>query len=132
MKNLLLIFFNHERYQTISVICVIVFLIFMMSCSPKCHSILDPSKRITKIQLDGEIALLQSRIDNELRSLEQQEALQTLFLSLAQSYAATGVINPMSALTGALALLSTGAVIDNARKRKEIKTFTNSETLKQS
>jgi len=121
VKKLLSILFNHERYQTISVICVLVFLIFMFSCSPKCHSILEPSKRITKIELDGEITLLQARIDNELRSLEQQEAIQTLFLSLAQSYVATGVINPASAVTGALALLSTGAVIDNARKRREIK-----------
>lgn len=124
MKKSLSELFNHERYQTIAVILTITMLIWMMSCSPKCHSILEPGKQITRIELDGEVALLQSRIDNELQNLEQQKAIRTLLLSLAQGYATTGGFNPVSALTGVLALLGTGAVIDNTRKRKEIKKLT--------
>lgn len=121
MKKLLSILFNHERYQSISVILVAIMLIFMSSCSPKCRSILNPEIQITRIELDGEIALLQSRINSELDNLEQQEAVRSLLINLAQSYAVTGGFNPLSALTGAIALLGTGAVIDNTRKRKEIK-----------
>ena len=132
MKKLLSALFNHERYQSIAVVCVAVFLVFMYSCRPKCRSIFDPARQITREELNGEVALLQSRINNELDNLEQQEAIRTLLLSLAQNYAATGVFNPLSALTGAIALLGTGAVIDNARKRKEIKkllTYTTESCL---
>lgn len=121
MKKLLSTLFNHERYQSISIILCAIMLCFMASCTPKCHSILDPSKQITQTELEGEIALLQSRIDVEIETLEQQEAVRTLLLSLAQTYVVGGGFNPMSALTGVIALLGTGAVIDNTRKRKEIK-----------
>lgn len=123
MKKLLNELFNHERYQTISIILTVIFLLLMYSCRPQCNSILDPSKKITREELNGEIALLQSRIDSELKNIEQQEAIRTLLLSLAQNYAATGVFNPLSALTGAIALLGTGAVIDNARKRRDLKKY---------
>ena len=126
VKNLLLTLFNHERYQTISVLLCTVMLVWMSSCSPKCHSLLDPTKEITKTELDGEVSYLQSRIDAEIESLEQQEAIRTLLLSLAQSYVTTGTFSPLSALTGAIALLGTGAVVDNVRKRRDIKKLSTS------
>lgn len=117
LKNL----FNHERYQTLSVIAAGGMLLWMLSCQPMANSLLDPTKKVTQVELEGEIALLQSRIDKELQSLEQQAAIRNLLLNLAQTYATTGTFNPLSALTGAIALLATGAVIDNGRKRREIK-----------
>lgn len=121
MKNLLNALFNHERYQTIAVMLCAAMLIWMFSCQPKAHSILDPTKRITRTELNGEVELLTARIDNEMLSLERQEAIRMLLLNLASTYATTGAFNPMSALTGALALFSTGVFIDNSRKRKDIK-----------
>lgn len=121
MKKLLTTLFNHERYQSVAVILTACLLIWMSACQPKCHSLIDPTKQITRTELDAEITLLQSRIDSEFENLEQQEAIRTLLLNLAQTYAVGGGFSPLSALTGAIALLGTGAVIDNTRKRKEIK-----------
>lgn len=120
MKKLLLTLFNHERYQSLSIIAACCVLVWMSSCSPKCGSILEPGKQITRTELDGEIALLQSRIDTELKNLEQQEAIRTLLLNLAKTYTTTGTFDVMSALTACLGLVGTGAVIDNVRKRRDV------------
>jgi len=120
-KKLLSELFNHERYQSISVILAACLLLFMYSCNPKCSSILFPDKKITQAELQGEIGLLQSRIDVATADLEQQQAIRILLIGLANSYAQTGVFSPMSALVGVLGLLGTGAAVDNVRKRKAVK-----------
>lgn len=123
LKNLLRFLFNHERYQTVSVILCVIMLSFMLSCQPKCNSLITPGKKITSEELQGEVDLLNSRIQSEIKSLEQQEAIRTLLLSLAQTSISAGSFNITSALTGAIALLGAGAFIDNTRKRKTIKTL---------
>lgn len=120
MNEFLKTLFNHERYQTISIILTAIFLIFLSACEPRCHSLIDPQKKITRTELNGEIELLQSRIDSELQDLEQQEAIRTLLLSLANQYVATGAFPVIPAITGAITLLGAGAVVDNVRKRKDV------------
>ena len=123
MKKFLKTILNHERYQSIAVVACVVMIIFMSSCRPKCNSLLTPNQKITAEELQGEIELLNGKIQSEVKSLEQQEAIRTLLLSLAQTSIAAGSFNITSALTGAIALLGTGAFIDNTRKRKTIKTL---------
>ena len=120
MKKLLKQLFNHERYQSISIILTITFMIFLSACEPTCHSLIDPAKKITRIELDGEVALIQARVDTELKDLEQQAAIRALLISLATQYASSGTFPIGTALTGAIALLGTGAVIDNFRKRADV------------
>ncbi len=124
MKKLLSTLFNHERYQTISILLAAGLLLWMTSCTPKLKSILEPGRVITQTELQGEVALIQSRIDSGLENIAQQEAVRTLLLSLAQAYTVAGTFNPMSALTGVLALVSAGGIIDNTRKRRIIKRLT--------
>ena len=120
---------NHERYQSCSIILCVVMIIFMASCRPRCNSLINPGTKITAEELQGEVELLNGRIQSEIKSLEQQEAIRTLLLSLAQTSIAAGSFNITSAATGAIALLGTGAFIDNTRKRKTIKTLSvNSKT----
>lgn len=120
MKKLLKLLFNHERYQSISIILTVLFLIFLSACEPTCHSLLDPAKKITRTELNGEIDLIQARIDTELKDLEQQAAIRQLLISLASQYATSGTFPIGTAITGAIAMLGTGAVIDNFRKRKDV------------
>lgn len=125
MKKLLKMLFNHERYQSISVILTLIFVIFLASCDPQAKSLIDPGKKISRLELDGEIALLQARIDTELKSLEQQEAIRTLLLNLAATAARTGTFPFTEAILGAVGMLGTGAVIDNVRKRRDVTKLEN-------
>ena len=121
MRKLLLALFNHERYQTLSVIAVAILVITLSSCTPKCHSILTPTKQINQLELEAEVEILNAKIQTEFESLEQQAKLKQLLFDTAKVSIATGSFDPMSAATAVIGLLGGGAMIDNARKRKIIK-----------
>ncbi|MGE0021990.1 MAG: hypothetical protein AB7S72_20150 [Draconibacterium sp.] len=121
MNKLLITLFNHERYQSISVIVAIAILIALFGCQPKCSSLLDPEKKITETELQGEIALLQSRADSAYLSIDQQKNLQAFLLNQAEVFAGGNVVNPLSVVMGIAGILGIGAATDNVRKRLEVR-----------
>lgn len=121
MKKLLDTLFNHERYQTISVIACALLLTFFYACDPKCKSIIEPGQSVTRAELEMEIETVIAKTNIGYASLEQQEQLRKLLFEQAQAYATTGAINPFAIMTSIGALLGLGATVDNVRKRKVIK-----------
>lgn len=124
MKKLLDTLFNHERYQTISLLIATGLLLWFLGCEPKCKSLIDPTQRITRGELDIEIEILISKANLEYASLEQQEKLRDFLLQQALTSASTGTVNPIALMTSVAALLGLGATADNVRKRKVIKRLT--------
>lgn len=125
MKKFLDLLFNHERYQSISVILICIALIFFFSCEPECNSILEPEKKITQTELEAEIAIVKTRTEKAHLSLEQQQELLNFLFENAILVSQTGTFTPMPFLTGIAAIFGIGATVDNVRKRKEIKTLKN-------
>lgn len=124
MKKLLDTLFNHERYQTISFLVVLVLLFWFLGCEPKCKSIIDPTLQVTRSELDMEIDWIIKKANIEYTSLEKQEELREFLLQQAITAASTGTVNPIALMTSAAAILGLGATVDNVRKRKEIKRLT--------
>jgi len=125
MKNLLLLLFNHERYQSISVIAACLMLLWFFGCPSQCPSILDPAKKVNAIELKAELDFLISKAESGRASIAQQEHLKNLVLQQAILASQTGTINPVALFSSIGAILGTGAVIDNVRKRKEIKSMSD-------
>lgn len=124
MKNILDTLFNHERYQTISIIIAAALLLYFYGCEPKCKSITKPRQQVTRAELDAEVESIIAKANIGYISLEQQEELRQLLFQQALTAAATGTINPIALMTSVGALLGLGATVDNVRKRKEIKRLT--------
>jgi len=124
MKNLLLTLFNHERYQSVSIITCAVLLLFFYGCEPKCKSIINPNTQSSRSELDAEIEILVSRANSGYASLEQQEQLRQLLFEQTIASATSGTVNPVALMTSIGAILGLGATVDNVRKRKEIKRIT--------
>jgi len=121
MKKLLETLFNHERYQSISIIVCSLLLLYFYGCEPKCKSIITPDENVTRSELDLEIEQVIAKANIGYASLEQQEELRDLLFEQALTAASSGTINPIAILTSAAAILGVGATADNIRKRKEIK-----------
>jgi len=121
MKNLLSTLFNHERYQTISVIACALLLIWFYGCEPMCESTLFPGTKISRAELDSEIDIFITKVNTGYATLEQKEQLRQLLFEQALQSAATGAFNPIALMTSVGAILGLGATADNIRKRKEIK-----------
>lgn len=124
MKKLLSTLFNHERYQTISIIVCGLLLLFFYGCEPKCKSITQPNLHVTRAELDIEVESIIAKANIGYASLEQQEELRQLLFQQALAAASTGTVNPLSLFTSVGILLGVGATVDNVRKRKEIKRLT--------
>lgn len=124
MKKLLTILFNHERYQSISIIVCAALLLYFYGCEPKCKSLIDPSTKINRAELDIEVESIIAKANASYISLEQQEELRQLLFQQALAAASTGSVNPLSLFSSIGILLGVGATVDNVRKRKEIKRLT--------
>jgi len=125
MKNLLLTLFNHERYQTISIIAAGILLIGFYGCEPKCFDPMNPAERITRSELDITIENFIAKSNAGYASLEQQEEMRAFLLEQAIRSGTSGTVNPLALITSAAAIMGMGAGVDNVRKRKEIKKLTS-------
>lgn len=125
MQKLLSTLFNHERYQTISIIIAALLLVYFYGCDPKCKSIYNPAETVTRTELDIEIDTLIAKANAGYASLESQEQLRQVLFNQALIAASTGTINPIALFTSIGTILGLGATVDNVRKRKEIKKLAN-------
>lgn len=121
MKELLTMLFNHERYQSISIIIVAGCVIWLSACQSKCQSLLHPEKKITRTQLQIELDTILAQAEANTITLDQQDLLKNLLFQQSLLAAQTGTVNPFAVLTSLGSILGVGAVIDNKRKRKVIK-----------
>lgn len=128
IKKLIETLFNHERYQTISIIVAALLLLYFFGCVPKCKSIFNPAETVTRAELDIEIDILIAKANAGYASIESQEELRELLFQQAILAATTGTINPIALLTSVGAVLGVGATVDNVRKRKVIKKLSNDQT----
>lgn len=124
MKKLLETLFNHERYQTISLLIAAVLLIWFLGCEPKCKSIISLDRTVTRAELELEIESVITKANMGFASLEKQEQLRDLLFQQVLLGASTGQVNVLALMTSIGATLGLGAAADNIRKRKEIKRLT--------
>jgi len=112
---------NHERYQSVTVVTVIVIIVILYGCTPKCASIINPDRQITRDQLNIELDELNARITNAYTDLDRKEQLQRLIADQTIKGLTTGTIDPLGLITSAIAVLGIGAAADNVRKRRSIR-----------
>ena len=126
MKNFLLLLFNHERYQSISVIICIVLLVVCYGCQSKIDSLVYPGKLITRAELDIELDTLIATAELRYSRLDQQDQLKEALYQIGSLTAQTGSFNPQGLVTTLFSVLGVGALTDNVRKRLEIKKLSKS------
>jgi len=126
MKKLLLALFNHERYQTISIIFSLLLLVVWLGCDPKASSIRNPAIKLNRTQLQAELDGIIAQVQNSVTDMNKQEELLNYLFQQSVIIGQTGAVNPIGILVGLGGILGIGAGIDNARKRKTIKTLEKS------
>lgn len=125
MKTLLDKLFNHERYQTIAIVITIGLLVFFYGCPSSTPSLFAPERRVTRHELQAELDMLLIKAQQGFAHIEQQESIKNLIFEQALIAVQTGTINPIAVFTSIAAIIGIGATVDNARKRKEIKSLKN-------
>jgi len=114
-------FFNHERYQSISVAVVLILLIIIYGCESTVDSIQTPGTRINRSELENEINYLLMVAETRAEQLNQQDELKTTLYKIGITTAQSGTLNPIGAISAIAGILGIGAAADNVRKRRDIK-----------
>jgi hypothetical protein len=112
---------NHERYQIVTIIVVIGFMIYLQGCPSTCPSMITDNHRVTRNELKAEVDLLLARAGERIRTLDQQDAFKKLIAENALLFTASGTVNPVGLMTVAFSILGIGATVDNIRRRKDEK-----------
>jgi len=123
MAKLLDTLFNHERYQTLSVIAGVLLLIWFWGCQSEVTSLLEPEQKVNRQELELELNSIMAVAEMRFAQMDQQDELKQFLMQQALLVGQTGTINPFALLTSIGAILGIGATVDNVRKRKELKSL---------
>lgn len=118
----ILTFLNHERYQVVAALVCLFLLIYGLSCQSSVTSITDPQLKITRDELTSEVETFIAKAERKYVDLDRQDELKALLFDKFMLYTQTGVFNPIGILPTIFAILGVGAITDNVRKRKVIRT----------
>jgi hypothetical protein len=109
------------------VICVMLTL-YIAGCQSTVASLSDPDKRITRPELDAEVAYLQAQITAKYEDLEKQEAIGKLITDQALLFSQTGQFNPTGLINLLVSIGGIGFGLDQRRKLVTAKTQITSLT----
>ncbi len=108
----------------------IVFLFYIFSCEPTTRSMLDPTRKVTRLELTSEAELLMAKFQVKVNELDRQSDLRNFILQQTLVVAQSGTINPIGIVTGLLAIMGIGATADDIRLRRQRKNQITYEPIK--
>jgi len=103
----------------IASIAALALLVFAYGCQPQTTSLIDPTEKVTRSELDWEIETLLAKSKIRLADLERQEELRSLLFEQTFIIAETGTVNPLGLITALMAIMGIGAGVDDVRLRKK-------------
>lgn len=127
---------RHNQGFFVSLLICIPIGVWFYGCDSTTQSLLDPSVKVTKPELQFEYSSEIRRLENELEDLKsqadlrlqdiaRQDEIKAALYNHAVGWTSGQPINPVGLLTTLGGILGIGAVIDNRRKDVLIKTMKN-------
>lgn len=113
---------NHERYQTIAILVVVIFLLWFFGCESKVRSLTNPQTLVSRTELSAEVDFYLAQVEIRFRDLDRQDEFKRILTETATIAAQGGNINIVGLILANLGVLGVGAAVDNVRKRKVIRT----------
>jgi len=130
---------RHNQGLFVALIICGGLLVWTFGCESKVSSLIEPSKMVTREELNIEISREQQRLESELsvltkqaelkqQQLDRQDAIKQKLFEFAAVTAEAGTVNPAGVLALLGSILGFGAIIDNRIKDKVIKNRPLKET----
>ena len=116
---------NGERCLVIGILIAGLICIWFIGCESKVSSMFDPQDKVTRRILDSEVDLFLARANEKYQILDQKDAFKQLLSDQAALVAQGGTINPWGLLTTITSLIGAGAIVDNVRKGRKLKSLSN-------
>jgi len=114
---------RHNQALVIGMILAIAAALWAYGCQSSVVSILNPTAKVTRQELQLEVDSLIERAKIRFAELDRQDKIKSTVFNTAINYAEHGTINPVAFLITLGNILGLSAVIDNRRKDVLIKTL---------
>lgn len=118
-----LAFLKRERFEVTAVVLCIIITVTGLCCESETTSILDPTLKVTRAQLNAELDKLLIDVEQRFADLDRQDKLKQLIYDHVMLYSTTGTFNPAALVPLLTTLFGIGAIADNVTKRKELKSL---------
>lgn len=118
-------FLNHERYQMLAVLTCLVIIFAGFCCESQTTSIQKPPTKVTRAELNAEVDKMLIDIDQRYAELDRQDEFKALLYEHLMLWSTTGTFNPAALVPLLASVLGIGAIADNVRKRRDIKSLSN-------
>lgn len=105
---------------TATIVCVLL-LLFAFGCEPQTVSLLDPSRTVSRQQLEAEFDYLLQVHQERSLDLDKQEQIRQIIFQQGLIIAQGGAYNPIGIATTLLAIFGIGATVDDVKLRRKIK-----------
>jgi len=116
---------RHNQFLATALVIVICISIWFIGCESTTQSPLRPETKVTRAELQDEIAAFQTKVEQAVTDLNRQDAIKQKLAEIGIAVAQGGTINPVGAGISLLGILGLGAVADNRKKDSIIKTLQN-------
>jgi hypothetical protein len=91
-------------------------IIYFYGCESKTCSLLDPSNKVTRTELNAEIAVIEARLQERTNDLDRQDALRKFIAEQASVVSTGGTVNPIGAINSLISIFAVGYAVDSKRK----------------
>lgn len=119
---------NHERYQVVSVVFCVLLLVWGLCCQSTTQSVIDPTQQLNRGELDAEVTNFMNTAEVRYRDLDRQDEFKRQVLERVSLWTSTGTFNLAGLIPLIASVLGVGALTDNVRKRRELKSLSNKNT----
>lgn len=123
---------RHNQGMFVAVIITTALLIWTYGCESQVASLTEPTRKVTRAELnielnrevqrlEGELSTLQQQAAVKMTQLDRQDELKRKLFEFAALTAEAGTFNPAGLVTLVGSLLGAGLLVDNRIKDKVIK-----------
>lgn len=120
MKKILSIV-NDQHWYIIAAVIAIGLLVWIHGCQSEVRSMLDPTQKISRAELQLESDFLIGQIKRKLADLDKQDELKMVLLEQLTIFGTTGTFNPTGLLN---AFVSIGAISFGLNRNQKVKKIT--------
>lgn len=116
-------FVRHNSGIVIGFAAVPLVLFYAYGCQSTVKSLVNPSARITRPQLQAEVDYFLAQAEAKFADLDRQDLFKSTLFNAAIDFAQGKAVNPVGVASVIGSVLGLGAVVDNVRKRTHINTL---------
>ena len=113
-----LTYLNDQHWYLIAIVVACVFLLWIYGCQSQVRSMIDPTKMVSREELQVEADYLIGQIKNKMSDLDRQDELKMLMLEQATIFGQSGTFNPTGLMNTIVTIGAIAFGLDRNRKYK--------------